>query len=151
MRLFLIVIAACISTGAWAQKTDNFKRHLAQPDPVSGARVNIVEYDEAAQAVSIADNVRSSGNIKGYRVRIFFDNSQSARQRSGEMVRSFREEYPGISTYVTYESPNFKVTVGDCTSMEEAVKLWGRIKGRFDRAFIVSESIPISALTALTD
>ena len=56
----------------------------------------------------------------------------------------FLEIYPDIPAYMDYDNiPYFKVTVGNCLKMEEAIILWGRIRDDFDRAFIVPESMPL--------
>lgn len=61
----------------------------------------------------------------------------------------FREIYPDIPAYMDYDNiPYFKVTVGNCLTMEEAIILWGRIRDAFDRAFIVPESPCLSSFSA---
>lgn len=77
----------------------------------------------------------------GYRVRIFFDNRQSARSESESAMRRFESSYPGIPTYRSYENPYFKVTVGDFRTKSEALSLLQRIKGDFPSAFVVKGMI----------
>lgn len=79
--------------------------------------------------------------IPGYRVRIFFDNSQSARTESEKTLKKFREMYEGVAVYRTYTNPYFKVTVGDCRTKSEAMHLLTRIKRHFPSAFVVKENI----------
>ena len=49
--------------------------------------------------------------------------------------------YPDVAVYRTYTNPYFKVTVGDCRTKSEAMKLLSRIKGNFSSAFVVKENI----------
>ena len=49
--------------------------------------------------------------------------------------------YPGVAVYRTYTNPYFKVTVGDCRTKSEAMKLLSRIKRNFSSAFVVKENI----------
>lgn len=79
--------------------------------------------------------------LSGYRVRIFFDNKQSARHESEQTLIRFRAMYPDVAVYRTYTNPYFKVTVGDCRTKSEAMKLLSRIKANFSSAFVVKENI----------
>lgn len=79
--------------------------------------------------------------INGYRVRIFFDNKQTARVESEKTLKKFEKMYPDVLAYRTYTNPYFKVTVGDCRTKSEAMALLGRIKKAFPSAFVVKENI----------
>ena len=79
--------------------------------------------------------------LSGYRVRIFIDNKQSARHESEQTLKRFRAMYRDVAVYRTYTNPYFKVTVGDCRTKSEAMKLLSRIKGNFPSAFVVKENI----------
>ncbi len=79
--------------------------------------------------------------LSGYRVRIFFDNKQSARHESEQTLKRFRAMYRDVAVYRTYTNPYFKVTVGDCRTKSEAMKLLSSIKGNFPSAFVVKENI----------
>ena len=79
--------------------------------------------------------------INGYRVRIFFDNRQTARSESEQTIKKFVNMFHDVSAYRTYTNPYFKVTVGDCRTKSEAMALLARIKGAFPSAFVVKENI----------
>ena len=87
----------------------------------------------------ISSNVKRT--LSGYRVRIFFDNKQSARTESEKTLKQFKELYPGVAAYHIYANPYFKVTVGDFRTKSEAMALLTRIKGAFPNAFVVKENI----------
>ena len=93
--------------------------------------------------MTMRQHVRKNGarTLSGYRVRIFFDNRQSARNESEQTLMRFRTMYPDVAVYRTYTNPYFKVTVGDCRTKSEAMKLLSRIKGNFPSAFVVKENI----------
>lgn len=86
-----------------------------------------------------------SGNayrpFTGYRVRIFFDNRQTARQDSESMMETFSKMYPGVPAYRSYVNPYFKITVGDFRTRSEAMHFLKQIIGTFPKAFIVKENI----------
>ncbi|MDE5890806.1 MAG: SPOR domain-containing protein [Bacteroidales bacterium] len=98
-----------------------------------------------SQGISTAMNVyfrtNSSRTVPGYRVRIFFDNRQTARAASEAALNRFAGRYRDIAAYRSYVNPYFKVTVGDFRTKSEAMQLLERIKGEFPAAFIVKENI----------
>lgn len=105
------------------------------------ADVEIYQSQEVASALrkQIQDN--SKRTMSGYRVRIFFDNKQTARAESEETIKRFEEIYHDVKAYRTYANPYFKVTVGDFRTKSEAMELLSRIKREFPSAFVVKENI----------
>ena len=79
--------------------------------------------------------------IQGYRVRIFFDNRQTARAESDAMLQRFSVLHYDIPAYRSYVNPYFKVTVGDFRTKSEAMQLLVRIRDEYPSAFIVKENI----------
>ena len=102
-------------------------------------KINQTETVKEAMRRQVADN--ASRTLSGYRVRIFFDNKQTARVESEETLKKFESMYHDVVAYRTYANPYFKVTVGDFRTRSEAVKLLERIKGAFPSAFVVKENI----------
>ena len=105
----------------------------------AGVAVNQTDAVKDAMRRQVADN--ASRTLSGYRVRIFFDNKQTARSESEETLKRFESMYHDVVAYRTYANPYFKVTVGDFRTRSEAVKLLERIKGAFPSAFVVKENI----------
>lgn len=116
---------------------------LLMPSREMGAKagVKITQTDMVASAMrrQVADN--GERTLSGYRVRIFFDNRQTARVESEETLKRFESLYHDVAAYRTYANPYFKVTVGDFRTRSEAVRLLERIKGSFPSAFVVKENI----------
>ena len=112
---------------------------------------NVFDVD-VRQSVQLAGSMlqylfsNPSRAISGYRVRIFFDNKQSAKVESQKTLDKFIENYRDIPAYRTYANPYFKVTVGDCRTKSEAMALLGRIKADFPSAFVVKENISFPVL-----
>jgi len=109
------------------------------------ADVEIYQSQDIADAVreQVASNVKRP--IYGYRVRIFFDNRQTARKESEETLKRFESMFHDVKAYRTYANPYFKVTVGDFRTKSEAMELLTRIKVAFPSAFVVKESISYPA------
>lgn len=83
----------------------------------------------------------SKPGMKGFRIRIFFDLGQNSRTNSLEVMNEFMETFPGISVYRTFDSPYYKVSVGDFRSQDEALKHLKMLSGKYPRAFIISDWI----------
>ena len=103
--------------------------------------VKINQTDAVKDAMRRQVSENAGRTLSGYRVRIFFDNKQTARVESEETLKRFESMYHDVVAYRTYANPYFKVTVGDFRTRSEAVKLLERIKGAFPSAFVVKENI----------
>jgi hypothetical protein len=84
--------------------------------------------------------------MQGFRVRIFFDNSQNARQRALEVETDFKTQYPDTPTYYTYQNLYFKVAVGDFRTKSEAMHFLRTISAQYPGAFIIKDFINYPAL-----
>lgn len=116
---------------------------LLMPEKAMGSNVGVKINQTSAVRDAMRRHVAENGTrtMSGYRVRIFFDNKQTARVESEETLKRFEKMYHDVVAYRTYANPYFKVTVGDFRTRSEAVKLLERIKGAFPSAFVVKENI----------
>lgn len=105
------------------------------------ADVDIFQSDSLMNAMQKHVAANSDRTLSGYRVRIFFDNRQSARVASEETLKRFESLYHDVVAYRTYANPYFKVTVGDFRTKSEAMALLERIRYEFPSAFVVKENI----------
>jgi hypothetical protein len=88
----------------------------------------------------------NSKKTQGFRVRIFFDNSQTARQKVYEIEAAFKELYPNVSTYLSYQDLYFKVTVGDFRTRTDAMRFLNSVQRSYPGAYIVKENINFPSL-----
>ena len=115
---------------------------MPQKDMFSGKPgVKINQTGEVRDAMRRHVSENGTRTMSGYRVRIFFDNKQTARVESEETLKKFESTYHDVVAYRTYANPYFKVTVGDFRTRSEAVRLLERIRGAFPSAFVVKENI----------
>jgi hypothetical protein len=84
---------------------------------------------------------QKQNSIMGYRIRIFSDSGQPAKQKALNERAHFVKDHSDVSAYLVYDTPNFKIYVGDFRTKSEALKLFKQIKKDFPKAFIVSEKI----------
>ncbi len=61
-------------------------------------------------------------------------------------IRTFEENFPDIPLYNGYESPYFRVSVGNCTTSEEAIILLERVRSHFPKAFVKQEQLSLADL-----
>ena len=104
-----------------------------------GVTVNQSRAMRSAFDSYIADN--AGKKLSGYRIRVFYDNGQSARNRSEAIARSVSNAFPGIGVYRTFESPNFKVCVGDFRTKDEALKVYHALRATYPTAIILKDTI----------
>ena len=105
----------------------------------SGVKVNQSRAMRSAFDNYVSRN--ASKKLTGYRIRVYFENGQNARNRSEAVARSISGAYPGIGVYRTFESPNFKVCVGDFRTKDEAMKIYQSLKASYPTAIILRETI----------
>ena len=75
---------------------------------------------------------------QGYRIQIF---SGASRRDAYNIQARFQTEYPGIRTYISYTTPDFKVHVGDFRTRLEAEKQVQDMKYRYQRLYITAARI----------
>lgn len=116
---------------------------MVMPSKDAGAKADVTISQTSVVADAVRRQVASNGErpLSGYRVRIFFDNRQTARVESEETLRHFESLYHDVVAYRTYANPYFKVTVGDFRTKSEAMRLLERIRKEFPSAFVVKENI----------
>ena len=113
------------------------------PSKQHGANAEVVlhQTDSIYSAMNSHLKDNASRTLSGYRIRIFFDNKQSARVASEEALKKFESLFHDVSAYRSYANPYFKVTVGDFRTKSEAMSYLERIRKDFPSAFVVKEYI----------
>ncbi len=116
----------------------SYVEKLAVADSLTGAKV-IVSKDN-----NIAITRTKGASINGYRIRIFFDNSQSGRSRAMNAKEEFRELFSDTPVYITYQAPYFYVSVGDFMTHHEALYMLQAVIEHFPKSFITQQEIPVA-------
>jgi hypothetical protein len=105
----------------------------------SGVKVNQSQALRTAFDSHVSSN--ASKKMSGYRIRVYFENGQNARGKSEAVARSVSAAFPGIGVYRSFDSPNFKVCVGDFRTKDDALKVYHALKGTYPTAIILKETI----------
>jgi len=81
-----------------------------------------------------------NGKLKGYRIQIHFS---PEKNKANEIKTKFLSTYPEKRAYENFESPYFKVRVGDFRTRLEAYKFLTDLSIDFPGAFIVADEIDL--------
>ncbi len=145
--IFLLALLPCLTLRAQEYRVENGS---AQVDStlmgrsilsVLGPGVTVNQSRTMRSALDSYISNNAAKKLSGYRIRVYFDNGQSARTRSESIARSVSNAFPGIGVYRTFESPNFKVCVGDFRTKDEALKVYHALKATYPTAIILKETI----------
>jgi len=77
----------------------------------------------------------------GFRLEIFFGSDYKSREQAMRVKHEFNLIYPEIPAYVLFQTPNFKVRIGDFRNKSEALKSKANISAKYPNAFIVKDNI----------
>ena len=108
--------------------------------------VTLNQPQEMEQAYAMYIQQNGERKIAGYRIRLFFDNKQTARIESEELEKEFQLQFPQIPTYRSYTNPFFKVVVGDYRTKSDAIRELSKILPFYPKAIVVKESIWFPAI-----
>lgn len=138
MRLHKLIISSilfvsCIGSAS-AQEPTTIINHItegnnntvSQPDSLLQRLVPIEGYSD--------DNDRRPTSTKtaGYRIQIFSDNNpRTAKSNARSRARDIESQFPQYRTYVTYNSPFWRLRVGDFRIQQDAVHAAEEIKKAF--------------------
>ena len=173
MRYIVTIIFAFISSSLFAQNQEVVQSQaLQQQDTVTvaqpmapladsslvgtsifqllgrnaGGKVTVNQPQEFEQAYRTYERGNKDRKRNGYRIRLFFDNKQTARVESEELEKAFKEQFPQIPTYRSYTNPFFKVVVGDYRTKSDAIRELKNILPYYPKAIVVKESIYFPAI-----
>ncbi len=85
-------------------------------------------------------NQRKHGT-DGFRLEIFFSSDNKAREQAVKVKNEFNLVFPDIASYLLFQTPNFKVRIGDFRNKSEALKTKAYIASKYPNAFIVKDII----------
>jgi hypothetical protein len=90
---------------------------------------------------------KKKNGTDGYRLEIFFSSDTKARARALNVKSEFNLVFPNIASYLLFQTPNFKVRVGDFRNKSEALKIKAFIASKYSNAFIVRDLIQFPRLS----
>ena len=79
---------------------------------------------------------RKNPGAIGYQIRIFSGSGPRAKDQAEKARSVFLSKYEGVRDTLVYDTPDYKVYVGDCRTQSNVLKLFNRVKDDFPNAFI---------------
>lgn len=146
-RILLILGFALLCAGLHAQEVESatapVDSTLLGKDilTVLGPGAQVYQSAEVKQALQDYVKANASKSISGYRIRVYFDNSPQARTRSESIENSLQTLYPEHKVYRSFESPNYKVLLGNFRSKDEALRIFNQLKKTYSTAYIIKDNI----------
>lgn len=116
-------------------------------------RVAIVQDSRLADLVGsnpksyvVGSTKQDANNVIGYRIRVFSGNQQTvSKNRCYSIKSTIEEKMPDLPSYVTFKTPNWRISVGDFRTSEEASSMLAQLRKEFPQyakeMFIVKEKI----------
>jgi hypothetical protein len=106
------------------------------------ARMDLLQQKQA-QINKRSSMLTSSGQYKGFRVQVM---STSSRDEAFKKKADMQNLLPEEKSYVIFQSPSYKVRVGNCISRDDAEKLKAKVnKFVTQGGFIVEDTIEYTA------
>jgi len=159
MRLIIVFIFSFISVLGFSQ--DTTKTWKLYPENTDSVRIGDTVYgikqvadkgkisiskdnriDEVSLKMAGGEN-RVTPIIHGYRIQIISSSNKSVVDGA---KGNFIENYRGTASKIIYESPNFKLRVGDFRTKLDAQKFQNTIKKTFPSTLIISDLISFPKL-----
>ena len=148
MKRILIILSALLLSCVALQAQDTTRTApvdstLLGRDILSvlGSGAQVEQSSTIRQALQQYTLSNAEKPISGYRIRVFYDNGPQARVKSENIEQTLQKQFPEVLVYRSFESPNYKVSIGDFRSKDEALRIFNAIKGTYPTAFIIKESI----------
>ena len=119
-----------VSVTTLMAKDDSIVRELEQP--VNGGVVKVYQSPELTSLLLRDTIAIEEQMVSGYRIQVYSDNMQRrAKEMAQERAKMIQASDSTLATYVTFNSPFWRVRVGNYTSYEEAAIKLRELKKQF--------------------
>ena len=149
MRSLLILILSITISVAYGQQQD-ICTHLQET-----GRVTVQQDSRLTTLIGTQPKTYLAGGNKtddaqnaiiGYRIRVFSGNQQTvSKNRCYTIQSTINQDMPELETYVTFKTPNWRISVGDYRTSEEASAMLAQLRKVFPayakEMFVVKEKI----------
>jgi hypothetical protein len=90
---------------------------------------------------------QSNPGVDGFRVQIFFDSGNNSKKAAQTVRERFMEVYPGVTAYLTFKAPYYRVRVGNFRTKLEAEGFLFQLASTYPNAFTVPDRVQIDNKT----
>jgi len=143
MKNILFILMLFLAQIALGQNTSyDFDDLGIFPSAGNAAKTTINQDSKLNEIVKnhITSNTKHA-NIPGWRVQIFQGTGHQAREKAAGAKAEFEKEFPDIDAYQVYETPYFKIKIGDCRTKYDAFRLKKKVESSFSNSWVVEDRI----------
>lgn len=102
----------------------------------------VIHYDKGVEAaISSYISEVSEEKTGGFRVQLCSESGNNAKKIANSIKSQFLSKYHEVPAYLIWESPNFKVRVGDFKTRLDATLFWKQIQDQFPQSYVVMDQI----------
>lgn len=130
-------------------KNPSVEREKPKPNQIKkgDGTITIIEDARIDQLLEKEISINEKkGTIPGFRIQLYYGSGPESRKKATQVQADFLRLYPEMPSYLIFQSPNFKIRIGDFRSKLEAEKFLKEIKAHFENAFIVKDEIKLPPL-----
>lgn len=113
---------------------------IAQPGPAQ-QKVSIIQDSRINHLLDKHIYINDKEKLHGWRIQIFFDSGNNSKSRAYSKKGLFMAKYPEVDVYLTFQSPYYKVRVGNYRTRMDAEGFKNNILDDFPDAFVVKDEI----------
>ena len=132
-RTYSLIVALAlmvVSVTTLMAKDDSIVRELEQPG--NGGVVKVFQSPELTSLLLRDTTAIEDQMVSGYRIQVYSDNMQRrAKEMAQERAQMMQASDSTLATYVTFNSPFWRVRVGNYSSYEEAAIKLRELKKQF--------------------
>jgi len=110
-------------------------------DNVLRQKVTVIEDPQIVSLVQKHIYLNEKQKINGWRVQIFFESGNNSKSRAHTKKGLFMTLFPNTGVYLMFQSPYYKVRVGDFRSRMYAEGFKQKIIRDFPDSFVVKDEI----------
>ena len=103
--------------------------------------ITIVQSNEITSLIEKHIYFNSKQKTIGWRIQIFFDSGNNSKSKALSQKGIFMTMFPDINAYLLFQSPYYKVRVGDFRTRMEAEGFKQKLLSEFPDAFVVKDEI----------
>jgi hypothetical protein len=151
MKTFVVTcfLLFYLSLHSFAQTTNKpYIITKLQQSENSQGHVQIIQDKKIDELMSkMIDHNAQRGTVRGYRIRIFMENSQVAQQKAIAARSKFLEKFQDqMEAYYDVKAPIWRVYVGDFRTQTDAFRMLKQIEQYFPNALIVRADVDYNKL-----
>jgi len=139
IRSRFIILLVIISVPGITQTGTDYRRNMASSQNVNSGEGSLIIHQDNRLDILVnrfEEVQKNRKGMPGYRIQIYFGSGRTARTDAYEAKANFLTKFSDFPAYVLYQSPFYKVRVGDFRSKREAHDLLIKVQRTFPNAYI---------------